>query len=118
MSPRPVYLDVCVLCRPFDDQRQARIHLEVDALSLLLLHLSTERYQMLVSPVHIAEIGAIINREEKLFLKLLLDNVEVQVKTNEQGVREIAKNLYRKGLVPLMLPTLLLLNGIMLILSR
>lgn len=28
---RPVYLDVCASCRPFDDQSQIRIHLETDA---------------------------------------------------------------------------------------
>lgn len=31
-----IYLDVCCLQRPFDDQRQARVHLEAEAVKLIL----------------------------------------------------------------------------------
>ncbi|MEK8020003.1 MAG: hypothetical protein VSS75_024280 [Candidatus Parabeggiatoa sp.] len=33
-----VYLDVCALSRPFDDQRQVRIQLESSAVTLILEH--------------------------------------------------------------------------------
>ncbi len=31
-----VYLDVCALCRPFDDQTFLRIRLETDAVNLMI----------------------------------------------------------------------------------
>ena len=31
-----IYLDVCCLQRPFDDQRQVRVHLEAEAVKLIL----------------------------------------------------------------------------------
>jgi hypothetical protein len=33
-----IYLDVCCLCRPFDDQSQDRIRLETEAIVTLLKH--------------------------------------------------------------------------------
>jgi hypothetical protein len=30
-----VYLDVCSLCRPFDDQKYSRIRLETEAVNLI-----------------------------------------------------------------------------------
>ena len=33
-----IYLDVCCLCRPFDDQSQDRIRLETEAIITLLKH--------------------------------------------------------------------------------
>ncbi|MDF2439948.1 MAG: hypothetical protein JWN98_932 [Abditibacteriota bacterium] len=33
-----IYLDVCCLKRPFDDQGQDRIHLESEAVLLILAH--------------------------------------------------------------------------------
>ena len=32
-----VYLDVCCLCRPFDDQKMNRIHLEAEAIKEILM---------------------------------------------------------------------------------
>ena len=36
-SKKPIYLDVCVLSRPFDDQSFLRIRLETEAVNLMLL---------------------------------------------------------------------------------
>jgi hypothetical protein len=51
-SERRVYLDVCALCRPFDDQSQMRIRLEADAVQLILSHVRGESLALAVSPVH------------------------------------------------------------------
>ena len=37
-TAKNVYLDVCALCRPFDDQQQVRIRLETSAVELILAH--------------------------------------------------------------------------------
>jgi len=34
--PKLVYLDICALSRPFDDQRQVRIQLESSAVALII----------------------------------------------------------------------------------
>jgi len=34
VKPKQVYLDVCALCRPFDDQQQVRLRLETNAVEL------------------------------------------------------------------------------------
>jgi hypothetical protein len=34
-----IYLDVCVLCRPFDDQKYLRIRMEIDAVNLILANI-------------------------------------------------------------------------------
>ena len=47
-----LYLDICTLCRPFDDQSQMRIRLETNAYYLILQALQDARYTMVVSPVH------------------------------------------------------------------
>ena len=44
-----IYLDVCTLCRPYDDQHLMRIRLETDAFYLLLQHRQHGRYIMIVS---------------------------------------------------------------------
>lgn len=46
-----VYLDICCLKRPFDDQSQARIHLEAEAV-LALLDVSAQQIEFLHTRAH------------------------------------------------------------------
>lgn len=55
---RQVYLDVCALNRPLDDQSQMRIRLETDAVLLILSYVRTQTIRMVVSPVHFKEVSA------------------------------------------------------------
>jgi hypothetical protein len=63
-----IYLDVCALCRPFDDQDQMRIHLETAAVLLILGHVRSKALTMIVSPVHDVEIAAIREVAERQHL--------------------------------------------------
>lgn len=63
-KPKRIYLDVCALCRPFDEQRQARIRLETNAVLLICEHIKSESLRMIVSPAHYLEIKAIAQRQE------------------------------------------------------
>ena len=65
---RRIYLDVCALCRPFDDQSQIRIRLETEAVQLILSHVRAENLSLIVSPVHDAEITAIGDLAERTHL--------------------------------------------------
>jgi hypothetical protein len=66
---KTLYLDVCTYCHPFDNQDALRIRLETEAFYLILQYIQQNHYQSVVSPVHIKEIDAIENIEERLLLK-------------------------------------------------
>ena len=54
-----LYLDACCLNRPFDDQRQARIHLESEAVLALLGDVAAAKHHLADSTVLQFEIGRI-----------------------------------------------------------
>lgn len=59
MNKLKLYLDVCTLCRPFDDQHKMRIRLETDSYFLIMQAIQNEAYELLYSKVHEEEIAAI-----------------------------------------------------------
>jgi len=52
-----VYQDVCCLNRPFDDQTQARIHLEAEAVLIVLARRQAGQWEWVSSPAVDAEIA-------------------------------------------------------------
>jgi hypothetical protein len=44
-----IYLDVCCLNRPFDDQTQDRVHLEAEAVILILTHCQAGEWEWISS---------------------------------------------------------------------
>ena len=89
-----LYLDVCVLCRPFDDQSLLRIRLETDAVNLILEHVRRKKYEMVVSPVHFAEIGSTARHQERAELMLFLNAFAVQPGWDMTKLRKRAKQLH------------------------
>lgn len=63
-----IYLDVCCLNRPFDDQSQDRIRLEAEAVLLILTRIQTEDWEWHSSEVVVDEIGQTpdMNRRERV----------------------------------------------------
>jgi hypothetical protein len=49
-SAKRIYLDVCALCRPFDDQAQIRIRLETEAVQLILSYVKSGDLDLVISP--------------------------------------------------------------------
>lgn len=70
---KKIYLVVCSLCRPFDDQNYIRIRLETDAVNLILANVRSNIYQLMKSRVHMAEIQQISNKYEQIELIGLLE---------------------------------------------
>jgi predicted nucleic acid-binding protein len=68
---RRVYLDVCCLNRPFDDQRQDRIRLEAEAVERILDRLHMRRWEWVGSEVIQLEIGKTPVAERRHRLTLL-----------------------------------------------
>jgi predicted nucleic acid-binding protein len=93
-----VYLDVCALCRPFDDQAQMRVRLETEAVQLVLSHVRLGDLTLMVSPVHSAEISAISDPVEREHLVLLLREIGTRVDVDVPRARQRAEQLVQQGL--------------------
>ena len=80
-----LYLDVCCLQQPFDDQTQPRIRLEAEAIKLILDRVEDGQFEWLTSEVVDYEIAQNPDAERALKAKLLADDAgnKVIVETNE-----------------------------------
>lgn len=96
-SLKRVYLDVCVLCRPFDNQQQVRIRLETSAVALILAHVQQTKLQMIVSPTHEVEINAITVSEERKHMLSLLRQLGTAYTYDLPMVRQRAEHLVTQG---------------------
>jgi hypothetical protein len=78
-----VYLDVCCLNRPFDDQKQDRIRLETEAIIIILNKCTTENWQLVTSNAIEAEIANISNREKLKQIIEILSIATTRILVNE-----------------------------------
>ncbi|WP_027389074.1 PIN domain-containing protein [Chrysiogenes arsenatis] len=98
MTQRPIYLDVCALCRPFDDQSFVRIRLESDAVRLILQHVRAGELRLVYSPVHQREIAAITEIFERMELLAILSSVGHPVTLlDAKATRTRAEYLVQRG---------------------
>ncbi len=95
-----IYLDVCTLCRPFDNQNFARIRLETEAVNLILSKVRAEHFEFMKSPVHIKEISSITDDFERIELLNLLNIYGNKDKYNSSEVRKRAEDLVEKKFGP------------------
>lgn len=94
---RLIYLDVCALCRPFDNQQYLRIRMETESVNLILANVKKGKYKLLISPVHTKEIKAIPDIYERIQLKTVLDKFGVHTAVNISKTRERAEELVSIG---------------------
>ena len=97
-TPKRIYVDVCTLCRPFDDQQQVRIRLETSAVELILAHVRQVELMLVVSPFHYLEIEAITVLEERKQLLLLLKQEGNQIEIDLPTARQRAEHWVARGL--------------------
>ena len=74
-----IYLDVCCLNRPFDDQRQDRIRLETEAVLLILEHCEAGEWQWVSSAVVEEEVNSTPNRDRRHRVTSMLGGAHVIV---------------------------------------
>ncbi|MCX7004210.1 MAG: hypothetical protein NTV22_13195 [bacterium] len=98
MTAMKLYLDVCVLSRPFDDQTIMRNHLEANAASIILDAVRNGRYGMAVSPVHDAELAALDDLVERTHLQTVLLLWGTRGALDAHVAHERAEELCRHGL--------------------
>jgi len=84
-----VYLDACCLNRPFDDQAQPRVHLESEAVLIILARFKQREWEWLGSTVLNLEIEQTTEPTRKARIKLLMTAihrvVSVQVAEEKRG---------------------------------
>lgn len=85
---KKLYLDVCVHCRPFDDQSAMRIRLETDSYFMIMAAVQEKRYECMVSPVHFMEVRKISNFNERMELLTMLSNMKSNISYHKDSVRK------------------------------
>ena len=98
MSKLKLYLDVCTLCRPFDDQHRMRIRLETDSYFLIMQAIQDEVYELLYSKVHEKEIAAINDVVERTEIIETIHQNGKQCSSDFQVIRKRADKLVNAGL--------------------
>ena len=91
-----LYLDVCTFCRPYDDQALLPIRLETDAYYLIVNHVERGRYELVVSPVHFAEIADTEDVRQRAEVQQLLERFRSKLSYSAAQVRERAEALFRR----------------------
>jgi predicted nucleic acid-binding protein len=91
-----IYLDVCCLSRPFDNQSQERVRLESEAVLMILQRIQIGEWQLVNSEVIEDEIEQTPDpkKRERLYLLLLTANEYVQV---TESTIQRAKQLKQMG---------------------
>ncbi len=74
-----VYLDICSLKRPFDDQRQPRIRAEAAAVAAIVAQAEAEEIVLVRSPAHMVENDANPREDRRLAAALWIDRAAVEV---------------------------------------
>jgi predicted nucleic acid-binding protein len=93
-----IYLDNCVLNRPFDDQSQERIRLETEAIILLLSRIERKELYWLGSEAFEIEIDKTPDAEQKSRLKRVIEFVHATIAIGNKELKR-AKELQKLGFV-------------------
>lgn len=93
-----MYLDVCTLCRPFDDQHRMRIRLETDSYFLVMQAIQNGTYELLYSKVHEKEIAAINDMLERTEIFETIYQNGKRCSGDFKSIRKRANELVNAGL--------------------
>jgi predicted nucleic acid-binding protein len=91
-----IYMDVSCLNRPFDDQRQARVRLEAEAVTIILERCEGDAWRQVSSDMAQIEVDAIPDVDRRARVQLLLPDPKVMLKLTEE-LYERADELQKLG---------------------
>ena len=91
-----VYLDVCCLNRPFDDQSQDRIHLESEAVVLILKHIRSGDWEWISSEVVDFEVAQTPDVDKRHQVEALIQYADKKVRIGPSVITR-ASNLEAMG---------------------
>lgn len=92
-----IYMDVCCLSRPYDNQQSDRIKLESEAILLILFHCQQKAWQLVGSNIISIEIAKISNVVKKQKVSAFLDLAFEQVALDD-GIELRSVILQRYGI--------------------
>jgi predicted nucleic acid-binding protein len=95
-----VYLDMCSLKRPFDDQRQPRVREEATAVAAIVARAEAGKIALVRSPAHLVENDANPREDRRLAAALWIDGAAVNVPLDAE-VEMRAGGLVALGFRPL-----------------
>jgi predicted nucleic acid-binding protein len=95
-----VYLDMCSLKRPFDDQRQLRVREEATAVAAIIVRAEAGEIALVRSPAHLVENDANPREDRRLAAALWIDGAAVDVPLDTE-VEVRARELDALGFQPL-----------------
>ena len=98
MISKRIYLDVCCLCRPFDDQTVHRIRMETEAITDILKRCMTD-WELVGSEAIESEIFEISDEERRENVESVLQFAKSRVEVDDE-VEAIARQYHRYGLDP------------------
>ena len=79
-----IYLDVCCLNRPFDDQTQDRIRLESEAIISIFSHHENKSWEIIGSDIITFEVNQIPDPSRKEKVQNISKNLPPHVKINQE----------------------------------
>jgi len=97
---RRVYLDVCALNRPLDDQNQMRIRLEADAVQLILSCVRSQDLVLVISPAHRVEIAANPDPARRQHIESLIAEIGTNADLDLAKAQRRAVSLLNRELKP------------------
>ena len=86
LKMKRIYLDVCCLNRPFDDQEQERIHLESEAVRFILKHIRMGDFIWVGSSVLNLEIDRTPDIEKRDNVMAFMDIITEKILATEEDV--------------------------------
>ncbi len=98
MALKRIYLDVCCLCRPFDDQTVHRIRMETEAITEILKRCMSD-WELVGSEAIEAEILEIADNERRENVESVLQFVKHRIVIDEEA-EALAREYHRYGLDP------------------
>ena len=79
-----IYMDVCCLCRPFDDQMTGRIRLEVTAVQEIMRRCATQEFSLVTSEVIEEELSKIPDIRKRLRVGKILSVAKESILIDEE----------------------------------
>lgn len=95
-----LYLDLCCLKRPFDDQRQARVREEAAAVASLVSRAENGELDLVRSPAHLVENDANPREDRRLAAALWIEGASVEIESSPE-IESRARRLCDLGFTPL-----------------
>ena len=92
-----IYLDVCCLNRPFDDQTQDIVHLEAEAILVILQNCEDEEWQLVSSEIIKFEIAKIPDNIRKQKVTKIMELAKEYITLDEKIIMR-AKNIEQHGI--------------------